>query len=291
LKVLGFYGITPPFSTLFKLIKSDYFDFELLSFLLIQNQEVYLEDTFKYLCCILPEEIWLEGEKTITGEELSPDHKPDVWLVYLLQALRKARINKEEFFLRCLTARFQDVRIEALRALRSIKIEWSPEVITRLEQALELEKNENIKKRIKRLLGIKVYPFKEQRYIETPDMFLYSGVFDEELLKSSIAGSFFYDLECLEDRLNKGDLLYLMHEKDNEYDPNAVVVATEEGYVLGYLPSRENILPSSLLDEGERLYAVLESADLRVKKPEIRIMVSRSFDSGGKLVKFPQKYI
>jgi hypothetical protein len=54
-----------------------------------------------------------------------------------------------------LTARFPDVRREAIQALRVFKSEWSVEVILALEQAYERGPVKNIRKRLLRLMGRK----------------------------------------------------------------------------------------------------------------------------------------
>ena len=57
-----------------------------------------------------------------------------------------------------------------------------------------------------------------------------------ELLSCNIAGTTFSDLEDIEPELKKHQLLVLKREPKNEYDDNAILILTEEGQKLGYVP-------------------------------------------------------
>ena len=53
----------------------------------------------------------------IEAEDADVSFQPDVWLVFLLKALRNERRYEEEIFIKCLSERFPDVRIEAIHGL------------------------------------------------------------------------------------------------------------------------------------------------------------------------------
>jgi hypothetical protein len=180
------------------------------------------------------------------------------------------------------------VRREAIQALRVFKTEWSAEVIPALEQAYEKEPVKGIRKRLLRLMGRKNKGReKEQRYLDISENKVVPSPFDICILKTKIAGTFFRDLLVVEGQVEVGDILYLVREPENKYDSKAIIVTTEDGYVIGYVPKVDNKMPASLLDDGEKLYAVLLSDNLEQGKPEIKIMLSKKPQQVGKIIQFP----
>ena len=78
-----------------------------------------------------------------------------------------------------------------------------------------------------------------------------------ELLNCNIAGTTFLDLEDIEPELKKHQLLILKREPNNEYDNNAILILTEDGRKLGYVPQEKNEVLSNLMDAGKLLFGKL----------------------------------
>ena len=78
-----------------------------------------------------------------------------------------------------------------------------------------------------------------------------------ELLSCNIAGTTFLDLEDIEPDLKKHQLLVLKRETKNEYDDNAILILTEDGQKLGYIPQEKNEVLSNLMDAGKLLFGKL----------------------------------
>ena len=79
-----------------------------------------------------------------------------------------------------------------------------------------------------------------------------------ELLDCNVAGTSFLDLDDIEPRLKKHQLLMLKREPNNEYDNNAILILTEEGQKLGYVPQDKNEVLSKLMDAGKLLFGRLD---------------------------------
>ena len=79
-----------------------------------------------------------------------------------------------------------------------------------------------------------------------------------ELLNCNIAGTTFLDLEDIEPKLKKHQLLVLKRETKNEYDDNAILILTEDGQKLGYVPQEKNEVLSNLMDAGKLLFGKLD---------------------------------
>ena len=78
-----------------------------------------------------------------------------------------------------------------------------------------------------------------------------------ELLNCNVAGTTFLDLDDIEPKLKKHQLLMLQRELKNEYDNNAILILTEEGQKLGYVPQDKNEVLSKLMDAGKLLFGRL----------------------------------
>ena len=78
-----------------------------------------------------------------------------------------------------------------------------------------------------------------------------------ELLNCNIAGTTFLELEDIEPKLKKHQLLVLKREPKNEYDGNAILILTEDGQKLGYVPQEKNEVLSNLMDAGKLLFGKL----------------------------------
>ena len=79
-----------------------------------------------------------------------------------------------------------------------------------------------------------------------------------ELLNCNIAGTTFIDLKDIEPNLKKNQLLVLKREPKNKYDDKAILILTEDGQKLGYVPQERNEILSRLMDAGKLLFGRLD---------------------------------
>lgn len=81
---------------------------------------------------------------------------------------------------------------------------------------------------------------------DTRDVFLYG---------CELAGSQYLDLEDhILQKLRENDPLVLVREPNNQFDEHAISVYTTGGLKLGYLPKKNNLILSRLMDEGNLLF-------------------------------------
>lgn len=80
------------------------------------------------------------------------------------------------------------------------------------------------------------------------------------LIETHIAGTTYIEgIEELEVYLHIDDRLDLLREVDNKYDKHAIIIKTIDGVKLGYVPRKDNIILSRLMDAGKLLYAKIVS--------------------------------
>lgn len=78
-------------------------------------------------------------------------------------------------------------------------------------------------------------------------------------LECNLAGALYHDLDEVFEELKVGTELSLVRDKDNAYDKNAVAVVyckhheeaqSDEEFLIGYIPRRENETLAQLLEMG-----------------------------------------
>ena len=72
------------------------------------------------------------------------------------------------------------------------------------------------------------------------------------LFDTFIAGTTYLDDKAPLGELNEGDKLSLMREI-NKYDEKAIMVMDQAGRKLGYIPEKDNVIFSRLMDAGKLL--------------------------------------
>ena len=82
------------------------------------------------------------------------------------------------------------------------------------------------------------------------------------LFDSYVAGTSHIPDKSVFDKIATGDKLVLKRE-DNKFDEKAILVLTESGKKLGYVPEKDNIVFSRLMDAGKLLIARITSINKR----------------------------
>ena len=74
------------------------------------------------------------------------------------------------------------------------------------------------------------------------------------LFDSYVAGTTHLNDKSVLDEIKIGDKLNLRRE-DNKFDEHAILVLTEDGRKVGYVPAKDNLIFSRLMDAGKKLIA------------------------------------
>ena len=82
------------------------------------------------------------------------------------------------------------------------------------------------------------------------------------LFDTYVAGTTHIDDETVFDAIQAGDKLTLVRE-DNKFDDKAIVIQTKDGHKFGYVPERDNIVFSRLMDAGKLLMAKINTHDVK----------------------------
>ena len=80
-------------------------------------------------------------------------------------------------------------------------------------------------------------------------------------------------IEELEQYLNIEDKLDFFREPDNQYDKQAIVIKTEDGVKIGYVPKQDNVIFARLMDAGKLLFGRISAKEKKGSWVKINIKV------------------
>lgn len=90
------------------------------------------------------------------------------------------------------------------------------------------------------------------------------------LFDSFVAGTTHLKDSSVLDEIKIGDKLSLKRE-DNKFDDNAILIFTENGKKLGYVPEKDNVVFARLMDAGKLLTARITKIEKRGSFTQISI--------------------
>ncbi len=73
------------------------------------------------------------------------------------------------------------------------------------------------------------------------------------LFDTFIAGTMKLTDTSVIEKLREGDKLFFQREPENRYDDNAIMVLNSEKVKIGYVPEKDNVIFSRLMDAGKML--------------------------------------
>lgn len=92
------------------------------------------------------------------------------------------------------------------------------------------------------------------------------------LFDSYVAGTTYLDDQSVLDEIRVDDRLNLLRE-ENKFDDHAILIVTESGKKLGYIPEKDNIIFSRLMDAGKKLIAKIKKIETRGSFHQISISI------------------
>ena len=100
--------------------------------------------------------------------------------------------------------------------------------------------------------------------------------FEQEifLFDTYVAGTTHVEnIDALEQDLDKGVRLDFFREPNNKYDSRAIVIKTQGGDKIGYVPKQDNVIFARLMDAGKLLFGKIESKEKKGSWLKINIKV------------------
>jgi hypothetical protein len=201
----------------------------------------------------------LSGQDELKIENLDYENIIQICLFIIIKYAQyeDCKDKYKELNLKALRAPLIETRIQATNNLQIFREEFDRLDKEIINEAINTEMVGSIGRALNSLL-IKT-DNKEKKYIEVADsMHIDEHVKDIYLININVAGTNYVDMGEVHNKLLKGDMLYLKREGNNVFDPNAIVISTTEGYVIGYVPKENNIILKNLIDKGKYLYGKIK---------------------------------
>lgn len=97
---------------------------------------------------------------------------------------------------------------------------------------------------------------------------------DIYLFDTFVAGTSHVDgIKDIGGKLKEEDRLVFYREPENEHDPQAIRIETLEGEKVGYVPRKDNVIFSRLMDAGKVLFAKIIEKEMRGDWLRIKIKI------------------
>jgi hypothetical protein len=93
------------------------------------------------------------------------------------------------------------------------------------------------------------------------------------LLKTHIAGTYYYEAKKISENLKNGDYLIFQRESENKYDKMAIQIMDLDKNKLGYIPREKNEIISRLMDSGKMIYGVIDKNEVTEDHIDISIKI------------------
>lgn len=97
---------------------------------------------------------------------------------------------------------------------------------------------------------------------------------DIYILDSYIAGLAYRDKDMLEKEIKEDTRLFMKRDAFNTHDTKAIKIVSKSGYVVGFVPKKDNEVISRLMDSGKYFYCVVNEVDMDRLQVNIEIYMS-----------------
>lgn len=202
----------------------------------------------------------LNGPENINTNNLNGSDSEYIILSLLINGLRDIYPEGKDLAIKCLNGGVNDIRGEAIKTLKKYKKQLTTEEKEIIKRAADNEPNFEVRKKFKILCE----EFEEGKieYINTKGMQVTRHIKDVYLLTSSVARSIYRNREYVQREIKLSKMFNLVLEADNTFDKNSIKIAGESGFVIGYIPRKDNFILSNLLRGGRYLYCVVKEYNL-----------------------------
>lgn len=216
----------------------------------------------------------INGPENITEEDLDVKYLFDTCLFLIISHLGELREKYIDLNILALNARYVPTRKAAFNNLKQLPEVYRDKVIREISLAIKKEVDSSIKNSMIRFLETRNKMEKERRYENITTVKVSPHVRDILLTETVVSGTNYRDLTIVENKLTKDSIVFLKREKDNPYDENAIMVLTNEGYLIGYISKKENYILKNLMDWGKIVYGEIISVNDDCSNIEVAVYLS-----------------
>ena len=267
--VLG-YDLT--FENLKVVLDKSPLDYSVCSYIMINNDIEDKRKLIEHVNKYIDYETVAQEPKLISENDIDKQTLHDKILYLIIYFMGELREDYIEINIKSLSARYIPTRQAAFNNLKYLDLDIIKEYIKCIQCAYIREVDLSLKAGMERFLNNIEKKDKIRRYEYFEKVKPY--VNDIFLAKTYIDDNKHLDLTIIEDKLKEGNYIYLKRENRNIYDKNAIMVLTDNGYLIGYISKGENKILKNLNDGGKVIYGKITSVNNDYTKIEISLFLS-----------------
>lgn len=215
----------------------------------------------------------IDTNSTINDDDFKIDYLDDYCFLLIIIYMDKSYKEFKTLNLLALKARYIKTKIEALNNLKGIQGELDNYSIEKIKEAYELEKDSYQKRGLRDFLllikgdSVKIERENIDKYkvkTHAKDIYLTDIYINETENKAIIK---------FRQELSKEDIVYLKVDINNE-DDEKISIFNNNGFVVGYIKSKENNILKNLMDWGKIIYGKITNTSEDYKEIELALYLS-----------------
>lgn len=216
----------------------------------------------------------LLGPRELDNEEIDIDNIEDCCFDVIINNLEEIDKTNIQLNLKALKCRMNNTRMAAIKNLKINKSLLEKDDIKFIENILELEPNEFIRKELEKIIYDYNNKDKKIKKVNISKIKVIPNIKDIYLFSTNVSDIRYINTEFTESNIKKDTLVYLKRELNNPYDNNAIQVISNDGYIIGYISKEDNFIPKNLIDGGKILYGIVTEINFQQLYLKIRIYLS-----------------
>ncbi|SCJ96919.1 Uncharacterised protein [uncultured Clostridium sp.] len=215
----------------------------------------------------------INTNSTINDDDFKIEYIDDYCFLLIIIYMDKSYKKFKMLNLLALKARYIKTKIEALNNLKTIQEELDNDSIEEINEAYELERDSYQKRGLRDFLllikedSVKIERENIDKYrvkTHAKDIYLTRIYIDETENK---------DIIKFRKELCKEDIVYLKVDINNE-DDEKISIFNNNGFVVGYIKSKENNILKNLIDWGKIIYGKITNTSEDYKEIELALYLS-----------------
>lgn len=215
----------------------------------------------------------IDTNATINYDDFKADYIDDYCFLLIIIYMDKSYKEFKKINLLALNARYLKIKIEALNNLRSIKEDLDSDSIEKIKEAYKVESDSYQKRALRDFLlllkddSIRIERENINKYkvkTHAKDIYL-TDVYIEETENKEVIK---FRRELCEE-----DIVYLKLDMNNG-DYEKISIFNNNGFIIGYIKSKENNILKNLIDWGKIIYGKITSISEDYKEIELALYLS-----------------
>lgn len=214
----------------------------------------------------------LTGPENISTKNLTSEDNEYIILSLLINGCRDIYPEGKDLAIKGLAGKTNDIRNESIKTIKLYKKELTLEEKEIIKSAMNNEPSFDIRNKLRELC--EEFEGGIIEFVSTKGLKIMIHVKDVYLLSSTVARSRYRDKEYLKRELKSSRVFNLILESNNLYDKNSIKIVGESGFVIGYVPKKDNFILSNLLRGGRYLYCTIKEYSVERDYISINIYIS-----------------